>query len=228
MSTAESECTKALATIAINTLELAHNVHARLLVKHVVQAKLLAGNTTHTPSICLELESETVELLQNCRATLSISDHGTGHVHSLEFSRVRIAGTVVLRRSTDIEGTFLDMVYIDDGTGVVPFTLKLLPNDVHVSEDLLATERVMRQRLLLMNKSAQTQLIGQTVEVLGCLRFVSNSTHLNQPFVWIECNQLNVKSDPMSETLAAMETLDVYRHYFPRHPAFTDAVSCLH
>ncbi|KAI7833060.1 hypothetical protein BX661DRAFT_179099 [Kickxella alabastrina] len=228
MSTAESACTKALATIAINTLELAHNVHARLLVKHIVQAKLLAGNTTHTSSICPELESEAAKLLQNCRATISISDNATGHVHSLEFSRVRITGTVVLRQSTDIEGTFLDMVYIDDGTGVVPFTLNLLPNDVHVSEDLLATERVMHQRLLLINKSAQTQLIGQTVEVLGCLRFLPNSTHLNQPCIWVECNQLNVKSDPMSETLAIMETLDVYRHYFPQHPAFTDVVSCLH
>ncbi|KAJ2495847.1 hypothetical protein GGH96_006214 [Coemansia sp. RSA 1972] len=133
------------------------------------------------------------------------------------FSRVRAIGTIVCQENADI-GANCRFIYIDDGTGVVAFTL----NKNCKSEEQTITED-LEQRLLMASQAHQT-LNGITVEVMGklchretvCTPSNSNTDASKLPRVWIECSQLTVKDDAMAETAATFDTIATYQFLFPK------------
>ncbi|KAJ2542253.1 hypothetical protein GGF49_003054 [Coemansia sp. RSA 1853] len=134
------------------------------------------------------------------------------------FSRVRAIGAIVCQENADIEGANCRFIYIDDGTGVVAFTL----NNSCKSEEQVITED-LEQRLLLASQAHRT-LNGITVEVMGklchretvCTMSNSNTEASKLPRVWIECSHLTVKDDAMAETAASFDTIATYQFLFPK------------
>ncbi|KAJ2845683.1 hypothetical protein IWW36_004682 [Coemansia brasiliensis] len=125
-----------------NTLILKSQVHARLFNAHILKSVRYKNNATP---------------LERSIVTFS----GTNSTRSLVFSRVRISGTVVHQASAVVECKERTFIYIDDGTGVVPFAL--CTHHENGTEQLVARE--MEQRLSVASK-ANKMIYGLTVEPL--------------------------------------------------------------
>ncbi|KAJ2218314.1 hypothetical protein IWW45_009535, partial [Coemansia sp. RSA 485] len=161
-------------------------------------------------------------------ALVSIKDRTTGQMHSLVFGRVRVSGTVVFQCRIDINGSEENVFFIDDSTGIIPFVLQthaFKPRTADAdSEPCQEANKVMSRRLEVESTSANNfLLVGKTIEVLGSMQWSVLKNDLWSFPMWIEGCQVNIKSEPMSETQALLETLDVYRFYFPRYSAFSNS-----
>ncbi|KAI8320349.1 hypothetical protein GQ54DRAFT_305576 [Martensiomyces pterosporus] len=195
------------------TRVLGRNVHARLLIKHVLLAKEQTNTNSHNGAQPLGHSSQLLRLRDSTNNT----------THSLVFDFVKISGTAVGQQTVEIEGKTRELVYIDDGTGVLPFTL--CAGKESSDEDAMA-DKEMRTRLS-QAKDASGSYSGRTIGVRGVIRRASPSIAPGSspggaggsdiPPIWIECRQLVVQRDPMSEVVALVETLNIYRCYFPSH-----------
>ncbi|KAJ2448941.1 hypothetical protein EV183_005175 [Coemansia sp. RSA 2336] len=178
------------------TLVLKPQVHARLFNAHVLKA--------------VQYESSTAA---SARSVVTFAK--PGNARSLVFSRVRISGTVVQQTSAVVAGSERTFIYIDDGTGVVPFALRT--HCKSETERLAADE--MERRLSVVSE-ANRVVCGLTVEVLGTLHYRQAAGSMaaadaSLPYVWVECSHLTFKHDAMAEVSAALDILSTYTVYFP-------------
>ncbi|KAJ2821523.1 hypothetical protein IWW50_004604 [Coemansia erecta] len=188
---------------------LGHRVYARLFNKHIAESKSLAGgSSTKTNNARNELDASSPQ-----QSELNLRS-GT---KSLVFSRVRAMGTIVQQESVDVGGVKHNFIYIDDGTGVVPFVLN---PDAKSEDEEMITEDI-EQRLSAASHVHQA-LVGVTVEVMGKLchrqNFCASRGTVETsklPALWIECSHLTVKDDAMAETAATMDMISTYKIYFP-------------
>ncbi|KAJ2251451.1 hypothetical protein GGI13_003834 [Coemansia sp. RSA 455] len=191
---------------------LGSKVHARLLIKHALQANScpdsddpVTGRGTASP-----------ELQQH---NLSLKASGTDTTQTLTFSMVRVLGTAVHRHVLVVNGLTREFLFIDDGTGVMPVALSQLDSGSGsvADEDHRMIHEEMCLRLSLYS-CAHPITIGLTMEVFGYIahRSSNSAADLSLPARWIECNQLSLRTDPMAYSSAIIETLAVYKNYFPR------------
>ncbi|KAI9506719.1 hypothetical protein BX070DRAFT_7340 [Coemansia spiralis] len=203
-----------------NTKYLSYTVYARLLNTHLLQAVPCpkAINRPLSPGAQQGL--------------LKLYDASNGLAHFLVFTRVRISGVVVYQTRIDIGDDTFDCVYVDDGTGIVPFILRQSNrrNNSKISDISLEglgdqeSESEMRTRVLAAVNS-QGSLHGRSVEVLGHVSFAgkyivhvdSPELQPNFPNICIKCTHVNIKSDAMSEVAGVLDTIFTYKYYFPGH-----------
>ncbi|KAJ1959320.1 hypothetical protein GGI12_004396, partial [Dipsacomyces acuminosporus] len=206
------------------TRVLGHKVHARLLIKHVLLAKErsgpAAGNAVNG--------SASASTKQPTHQVLAIRGAASNSAHCLVYDFVRVVGSAVNQRIVEIDGKMREFVYVDDGTGVLPFTLSKQTNG-STSDDVTYKEMQMR---LVQAKNTDGSYSGRAIDVRGriCRRSASLAAPLlgnSIPPVWIECYQLVVHRDPMSEVVALTDTLNIYSHYFPEHRVFKGSDSAL-
>ncbi|KAJ2638496.1 hypothetical protein GGF44_002792, partial [Coemansia sp. RSA 1694] len=128
-----------------------------------------------------------------------------------------VLGTAVHQQSFVVGGVAREFLFLDDGTGVVAVTLS---RQECVDEDQQAIRDEMALRLSLYS-CAQPASTGLAVEVFGRIAHCPDraaTTAPPMPDRWIECDQLSVRADPVAYSSAIIETLTVYRNYFPaRH-----------
>ncbi|KAJ2865513.1 hypothetical protein GGH94_002204, partial [Coemansia aciculifera] len=186
-------------------------VHARLLIKHVLQARacpdsddLATGSGTASPEPQWHM--------------FSLKASGVDTTHTLTFGMVRVLGTAVHQQIIVVDGLAREFLYIDDGTGVMPVALPRVSSSsgLATDEDHQAIHDEMCLRLSLYS-CAQPATIGLTVEVFGYIahRSSDSTADLSLPARWIECNQLSLRADPIAYSSAIIETLAVYKNYFP-------------
>ncbi|KAJ2726839.1 hypothetical protein GGI07_000350 [Coemansia sp. Benny D115] len=215
-------------TVSAYICELNSHAHARLFIKHILQARRCRdSDVDYQPETTKGTHVDSLPTAP--RLALCIDDHIAGATHELRFDRVRVIGTVVSQGSAGSNGS--DMFYIDDGTGAIPFTLDVhegnrkdsnvkgeAADGSHEKQQIVG--RSMRMRLTLSEEPQSCSLVGQTVEVLGILQFVTRAQGQLSPMAWIQCSQINLKPDPMAEALAFSEILSVYGYYFSQHTMF--------
>ncbi|KAJ2781412.1 hypothetical protein H4R18_002889 [Coemansia javaensis] len=168
----------------MGTRSLGGNVHARLFAKHIVQAAPHGG--------------------PGGEAALAL-----GAAASLVFSRVRATGTVVRACPAGAGPDELRVVYIDDGTGVVP--IALAAHAASGETDDASRERDAAVREEMEQRLALAAAEGTTVEVLGRICYAREGSAM--PPVWIACSHIAIKDDPMSETVAVLDTLEKFSFY---------------
>ncbi|KAJ2740833.1 hypothetical protein GGI20_005590 [Coemansia sp. BCRC 34301] len=177
------------------------NVHARLLVKHII----MAGS-------CVGQEDAGKSLPQQHMLMLEDSSSST-----LTFSLVRVLGTVVHKQSLVVDGIAREFLFLDDGTGVIAVTLSQRTCADDEIQQAVHDEMGLRLSLYCCAQPAST---GLTVEVFGRIAHCSGQTCTAPPMPtrWIECDQISIRADPMAYSSAIVEVLAVYRNYFPaRH-----------
>ncbi|KAJ2354715.1 hypothetical protein H4S02_013098 [Coemansia sp. RSA 2611] len=192
-----------------DTRVLGSHVHARLFNRHTLQAK---------PHINRAERANAEQNVVSARKSVFCLDlDGTLPAKKLVFTRVRMIGSIIKLESVTMDDAAHELIYVDDGTGVVPFMLRTQFSNE--DEELAIEEN--NQRLLAARDTHQT-LVGITVEVLGSLRY-SQYAHVPAtdsepilPSVWIECSHLSIKDDAMAETAAVFDILATYKFYFPR------------
>ncbi|ORX67870.1 hypothetical protein DL89DRAFT_269060 [Linderina pennispora] len=202
-----------------HTRELSLRAHAQLFIKHALAAESLSN-----------IGLSQVEPAEPCASRgyphrLRISDTNNPNIsHSLTFGRIRVYGTIVGKSVAEIDARKCTFYYIDDTTGIIPFMLCPCTREGY-GDDL--TEKSEMETRLSQGRTSDGELTGTSLVVMGQICHslfpstqssrTSSSCSADQPTTWIRGHMIDIKTDPMSDIAAMMDTQHMFGYYFPSY-----------